>query len=667
MRRLVIHALTIVVVIGCGSSSQPPPPSPADAAVSPKPPPGHPATPDNKTDAVTTASPGKTEGPAVVVKDPDKVDGAALRAKHVARLKADNSPVTVLAGGTPLELGQRLCNDVVPKRPAETPVLIKPNMSGFNWFKGKPNDNGVTGRTTDPEFVRGIVRCLKARGHTRITIADGFTGKPKDWDRLIHIGGYGAMAKEEKVDLVALDDDGVFDANDGPGKPLAIAGIDKTTVPTLLMPKLLAEHLDHGLYISAPKIKTHRYSVFSLGIKGMQGTVMYSDASPAYQQKWRSHKEIAKALDLVKKNDPKARATYVRSLEQFAQRMVDVLELETPDVVLAEGAPAMDGDGFDKLVPRAETVAIGGTNIVLVDRVGAEYLGLWNSSALAAELGGHRTSPLLTAAAKRFGIDIAKPKLVGDGAKLFDKPHAPYLIGMANFEVGERPQAPAAIGGDLVDPGSLPKELHARSTPVAPAIDGAIDDAWRDAPVLTFSTDWAGRAIPTSTKVRALWMPTGLYLLFELASYTPFTDETRPTATERIDLYEENCVELFLVPDPANRDRYFEIEVGPLGHFFDIAVDRKAKPRANPEWSGKLTIGTSSATVAGRGNDTAVIEVAIEAPEILAVLKASAALPIGLYRMEGKSPRQYLAAFPTRTPKPSFHVPSAFGTLVLDP
>jgi hypothetical protein len=35
--------------------------------------------------------------------------------------------------------------------------------------------------------------------------------------------------------------------------------------------------------------------------------------------------------------------------------------------------------------------------------------------------------------------------------------------------------------------------------------------------------------------------------------------------------------------------------------------------------------------------------------------------------MEGKSPRKYLAWSPTRTPKPDFHVPSAFGRLVLDP
>jgi hypothetical protein len=52
---------------------------------------------------------------------------------------------------------------------------------------------------------------------------------------------------------------------------------------------------------------------------------------------------------------------------------------------------------------------------------------------------------------------------------------------------------------------------------------------------------------------------------------------------------------------------------------------------------------------------------------VRAALVAGAALPIGLYRMEGQDQRHYLAAFPTRTPRPNFHVPAAFGTLILDP
>ena len=99
------------------------------------------------------------------------------RARFVTvRLRSDRSPVTVLAGESAVELGQRLCEAVVPARPADTPVLVKPNLCGFDGFKTvkKPGgDDGVAGRVTDVEFTRGVVRCLKARGHRRITVADG--------------------------------------------------------------------------------------------------------------------------------------------------------------------------------------------------------------------------------------------------------------------------------------------------------------------------------------------------------------------------------------------------------------------------------------------------------------------------------------------------------------
>jgi len=160
-----------------------------------------------------------------------------------------------------------------------------------------------------------------------------------------------------------------------------------------------------------------------------------------------------------------------------------------------------------------------------------------------------------------------------------------------------------------------------------------------------------------------LWSPKGLYLLWELDAASTFTDLKRPIDVERVDLYEENCVELFLAPDPANRRRYFEIELGPFGHFFDVLVDRTHKPRSVEAWSAGLRIGTAR----DEAKQHAVIEVALEAPDVLAALAPGAALPLGLYRMEGQNKRQYLAAFPTRTPKPSFHVPEAFGTLVLDP
>ncbi len=603
-------------------------------------------------DVVTNAS-KHDAGPSVIAAD--KIDGAALRKRHVARLTSDTSPVTVLAGGGPLELGRRLCEAVVPKRPPETPILLKPNLCGYDRAldpKKHGGDDGVRGRTTDVEFVRGVVRCLKARGQLRITVADGCSIPHGDFVELVARDGYQAMAAEEQVGLAAMDDDGVFDVEgDQPGKPLAVTGIGKTHVPSLLLPKLLAETLDHGLFVSIPKIKAHRFAVVSLAIKGMQGTVMYSDRAPAYRQKWRSHKELVDYLD-QKKEGEDDRPLYVASLKAFAERMVDVLEIATPDVVLAEGAPAMSGDGFHLLVPSAENLAIGGTNPVLVDRVGAELLGLWDNAALARELGGHRTSPLIEIAARRYHIDLAAVALTGDGAELLARPRpvhykalAPFRIDWEPADAKAKPEAHAApLGTDEI------------------AIDGAADAAWSRAAPVTWDSDYAGRASGIATRARFLWSPRGLYLLFELEGAGLAVDRARPVDRERVGLFQEDCVELFLAPSPKRIEHYYEVEIGPYGHFFDLAIDREHH-REDTSWA-------SGATIAARqdpARHTATIEALLGAREIAEALRAGARLPLGLYRMEGKDPRHYLAWSPPRTAKPDFHVPKAFGVLVLDP
>jgi hypothetical protein len=552
-------------------------------------------------------------------------------------------------------------------------VLLKPNLGGIEWFKDpakNAGDDGLVGRTTDPEFVRGVVQCLKARGHRTITIAEGFAHEHASWLKLVRTSGYEAMAKDEGVRLVALDDDGVFDVEgDQPGKPLPIRGIEDTGVPTLLLPKLLAEHLDHGLFVSLPKAKAHRFAVVTLGIKSLQGVVMYSDGSPAFHQKWRTHKELGPVLKALAKKEPDARARYVSSLETFAERMSDLLEIAAPDAVLVDGAPAMGGDGFGKQWPTKERFAFGGTNPILVDRVGAQLLGLWDSEALAKELGGHRTSPLVESAAKRFGVALDAPTVVGDGADLLSSPRPYHLVGMAGFELhsDQAPATPpvaharAAAATDAGAPASAP-ELHAALASAAPVVDGsASDPAWSQATPVRFESDWSGAPTGIQTTVRALWTKDALYMLWELASAGLFVDRARPTSTEREKLYQEDCVELFLAPDAATRTRYLEIELGPAGHFFDLSVDRIAK-RSYTTWSSAPTLATKEDPAAHK----ATIEVALRAPEIVRALTVGARLPLGLYRMEGEKPRHYLAWSPTRTPKPDFHVPDRFGWLVVD-
>jgi uncharacterized protein (DUF362 family) len=618
-------------------------------------------------DTVSQASAAYDAGAPVIALELERVDGAKLRQKHIERLKRDRSAVTLLKGESALELGQRLCEAVVPTRAKDTPILVKPNLCGFDGFKNiekSGGDDGVAGRVTDAEFTRGVVRCLKARGHTRITIADGCGNSHQHWQKAVDISGYTAMAAAEQVPLVALDDDGVFDKEgDKPGRPLLISGIEHTRVPTLLMPKLLAETLEHGLFISVPKIKAHRYAVVSLGIKGMQGTVMRSEATPAYNQKWRMHEELKEYLHERKQHEPENRQKYVASLELFAERMVDVLEISLPDVVLAEGVPAMSGDGFQNIRKVPGGIAIGGTNPVLVDRVGAEYLGLWNNPQLAKELGGHRTSPLIEIAARRYDIDLAKPALVGDGVAELKAPRPVFFKAIAPFTLpaSAAPLPSVSASAAPAAPASDVPVAHAKHASAGPVIDGQLDAIWASAPPVSWQTDYAGTATGTSTSARFLWTHGALFVLFELSGAGLNVDTSRSVATERESLYQEDCVELFLAPDAARGEHYYEVELGPFGHFFDLEVDRASKV-TRASWSSQLQIKTS--TDAAR--HSALIEARLSAPELTSALVAGARLPLALYRMEGKAPRQYLAWRPPRTPKPNFHVPEGFGALAVD-
>jgi hypothetical protein len=278
---------------------------------------------------------------------------------------------------------------------------------------------------------------------------------------------------------------------------------------------------------------------------------------------------------------------------------------------------------------------------------------------------------------KRFGVDVSKPDIAGDGVTLLGKPRPYHLAGMGGFSLhsdatpATHPRAkvrdttsgdggvsfsgPSA--GSVVHP-----ELHAKAVATAPAIDGdAKDAAWSGATPVTFDTDWSGQTTSTKTTARAAWDASGLYVLFTLDGAGLATDRTRDPKIEREKLWSEDCVELMLAPDAATRTHYFEIEVGPYGHFLDLEVDRAAKT-SNVKWSGDLAIGTSQ-NAAVR---TATVEIAVRSKDITRALVKGARLPLALYRMEGIKPRLYLAWSPTRAPKPDFHVPEAFGTLVLE-
>ncbi len=436
----------LVWFLGCspGVPPQRRPPDPTPSSTAPAPIPSAVATTTAATntaqepwnpDTWTGASPTVRRAPVVVK---GSVDGAALRKRHLARMKEDHWPVVVVQGADAYSLGKKLCQAVVPKRPADTPVLIKPNICGFHAIKkvGQPgDDDGIAGRITDPAFTRGVIHCLRERGHTAITLAEGCAVPHGSFQKVIALSGYAALAKEEKVPLVGMDDDTVFDAvGDKPGRPLRVTGMEETEVPTLLLPKVLVEHLERGLFLSLPKMKAHRYSVVSAGIKGTQGVVMRSDAFPAHMQKWRMHRELHRYLRLQKEGH-EDRDAYVEGLEKFSRRVLDVMEVAMPDAILVEGAPRMMGDGFDLLLPEENLVAVGGSHPVRVDRVVSRLLGLWEHPTLKRELGGYGGSPLIILAARRWNVG-PDDDVVGDGAALLKQPVKTRFRALAPIEIG---------------------------------------------------------------------------------------------------------------------------------------------------------------------------------------------------------------------------------------
>jgi hypothetical protein len=84
------------------------------------------------------------------------------------------------------------------------------------------------------------------------------------------------------------------------------------------------------------------------------------------------------------------------------------------------------------------------------------------------------------------------------------------------------------------------------------------------------------RTIPDlSTCVRALWSDKYLYIAFE----APFTELTmrEPSGKERLGLWEDDVVEMFVGADPNNAKKYQEFEWAPNGEKLDVTLNLPEK------------------------------------------------------------------------------------------
>jgi TspO/MBR family/Carbohydrate-binding family 9 len=182
--------------------------------------------------------------------------------------------------------------------------------------------------------------------------------------------------------------------------------------------------------------------------------------------------------------------------------------------------------------------------------------------------------------------------------------------------------------------------------------------SWDKAPAYSFDQDWKGENPDPKrmTEVRVLWTPETFFLRFQCKYTNIYVFPDARADGWRYELWERDVAETFLQPDSSDPFVYREFEVSPNGYWIDLAVSH-----------GKieeLKSGLRRRVVMDEKDKTWTAELAIPMKYLTTQFDPKHPWRVNFYRIEGDTePRFYSAWSPTFSPKPNFHVPSAFGTL----
>ncbi len=189
--------------------------------------------------------------------------------------------------------------------------------------------------------------------------------------------------------------------------------------------------------------------------------------------------------------------------------------------------------------------------------------------------------------------------------------------------------------------------------------------AWERARPSHLARYWSGESAPRErqAEVRIIWSSAALSVRFICHQSEPLVVSDKPQTEEKtIGLWERDVCEIFIAPQPSEPENYFEFEAAPTGEWIDLRLRWTPEARET-DWRYR-----SGMTAAGR-IETGRVTVSMRVP-----WEAFGQKPrtgerwrVNLFRCIGRGDnRGYLVWQPTRTPKPNFHVPQAFGWLSFD-
>jgi hypothetical protein len=185
---------------------------------------------------------------------------------------------------------------------------------------------------------------------------------------------------------------------------------------------------------------------------------------------------------------------------------------------------------------------------------------------------------------------------------------------------------------------------------------------WSRARGVRIARYWSGEAAPPEkqAEARLVWCESALVVRFDCRQVGPLVVNPEPMLDRKvIGLWERDVCEIFVAPDPARPERYFEFEAAPNGEHLDIALLWRPDGR-DADWDYRS--GMTTAARLGEGELTITMRLPWAA--FGRKPKAGDHWRCNLFRCVGTDPRlRYLAWLPTHTPEPQFHVPHRFGRL----
>ena len=183
---------------------------------------------------------------------------------------------------------------------------------------------------------------------------------------------------------------------------------------------------------------------------------------------------------------------------------------------------------------------------------------------------------------------------------------------------------------------------------------------WQQAEAVGIDRYWSGvnAEVGRHAEARLLWTPGNLLIRFECEQSEPLIINDKPFLTEKTRyLWEKDVCEAFIAPNPQVPEKYMEFEAAPTGEWLDLKI-HKIDGKRETDWTYASKMKCGAEILPGRV--IIAMEIPWEAfgkrPEMGEKWRGN------LYRCVGSGEtRGYLTWQSTLTPKPDFHVPSAFG------